>query len=135
MRRIVKDLYAGAGYILDYHWGIEDEEGVKNFPLDSMTAYKKYGESSSALSSGFTVTLLYDHRDYSINPTKGFYTNFQYRNSFTFLGSTSNWQSLIIDVRKYYNFPASSDNTIALWSYNWLVIKGKPPYLDLPSTS
>lgn len=23
---------------------------------------------------------------------------------------------------------------LALWSYNWLVLGGKPPYLDLPST-
>ena len=135
MRRIVPDLYAGAGYMLDYHWGIEDEEGVKNFPPDSITPYKKYGESNSTLSSGFTVNVLYDHRDYSINPTKGVYANLQYRNSFTFLGSTSNWQSLIIDLRKYYKFPANSGNIIALWSYNWLVIKGAPPYLDLPSTN
>jgi len=135
MRRILPDLYAGAGYMLDYHLGIEDEEGVKNFPPDSITPYKKYGESNRTLSSGFTVNVLYDHRDYSINPTKGVYANLQYRNSFTFLGSTSNWQSLIIDLRKYYKFPANSGNIIALWSYNWLVIKGAPPYLDLPSTN
>jgi hypothetical protein len=38
-------------------------------------------------------------------------------------------------LRKYYKFPANSDNVIAFWSYDWLVLSGKPPYLDLPSTS
>ena len=135
MRRALPDLYIGAGYILDYHWGIEDEEGVKNFPPDSMTAYKKYGGGNNSLSSGFTINALYDHRDYSINPSKGFYANLQYRNSLTALGSSSNWQSLIIDLRKYYKFPENSANILALWSYNWMVIKGNAPYLDLPSTS
>jgi Omp85 superfamily domain len=134
MRRILSDLYAGAGYIIDYHWGITDESGVKNFPADSISPYKSYGESPSTISSGFTANVLYDHRDYSINPTRGVYANVQYRNSFTFLGSTSNWQSVIIDLRKYYRFPESSSNILALWSYNWLIIKGKAPYLDLPST-
>jgi hypothetical protein len=135
MRRVVTDLYAGAGYILDYHWGVRDEVGVKDFPPDSISSYKKYGESANTVSSGVTLNILYDHRDYSINPSKGIYASIQYRNSFGSLGSTSNWQSLIIDLRKYYQIPMNSHNVLALWSYNWLVIEGNPPYLDLPSTS
>src|SRR5665213_3574673 len=42
---------------------------------------------------------------------------------------------LIIDVRKYYKFTGNSDNVIALWSYDWLTLNGKPPYLDLPANS
>jgi len=38
-------------------------------------------------------------------------------------------------LRKYYKFPEGSDNVIAFWSYDWLVLRGRPPYLDLPSTS
>jgi hypothetical protein len=135
MRRLVPDLYFGAGYILDYHWGIVDESGVKNFPKDSVTAYQAYGASNSSLSTGFTVNLLYDHRDYSINPSRGVYANIQYRDNMKVIGSTRGWQSVIIDLRKYYKFPESSHNVLALWSYNWLVISGHPPFLDLPGTS
>jgi len=65
---------------------------------------------------------------------KGGYAAIQYRSNYKFLGSTSGWQSLIIDLRKYYRFPAGSDNVIALWSYDWLILDGRPSYLDLPST-
>jgi hypothetical protein len=50
------------------------------------------------------------------------------------MGSDNDWQSLIIEFRKYLKFPASSNNILAFWSYNWLTPSGKPAYLDLPST-
>jgi hypothetical protein len=49
------------------------------------------------------------------------------------LGSTNSWQAVVIDVRRYFNLPRGSQNTLAFWNYNWLTI-GKPPYLDLPAT-
>jgi hypothetical protein len=49
------------------------------------------------------------------------------------MGSTASWQSSIIDLRKYFEFPTGSKNTVALWSYNWFTTTGKPPYLLLPS--
>jgi hypothetical protein len=58
-----------------------------------------------------------------------------YRNNLEFMGSNSNWESLILDVRKYFKFPADSRNILALWSYDWLILSGKPPYLDLPATN
>ncbi|HLX92111.1 MAG TPA: BamA/TamA family outer membrane protein [Puia sp.] len=135
MRRIIPDLYFGAGYIIDLHENIKDEEGIKNFPLDSLSSYLLYGGGKRSISSGITINALYDHRDYSINPTRGWYFNFQYRSSIIALGSTTNWHSVIVDLRKYFRFPEQSRNILALWSYNWLVVKGNPPYLDLPSTS
>jgi outer membrane translocation and assembly module TamA len=74
-------------------------------------------------------------RNNSLNPTKGFYAAVLFRDNKKFLGSTSSWKSLVVDVRKYYRLPASSDNVIAFWSYNWLVLNGKPPYLDLPANT
>jgi hypothetical protein len=50
------------------------------------------------------------------------------------LGSTSSWQSLIVDVKKYINLPAGSDNVLALWNYEWLTLNGRPGFLDLPAT-
>ncbi|MFX6751336.1 hypothetical protein ABTH43_19640, partial [Acinetobacter baumannii] len=49
--------------------------------------------------------------------------------------SDNNWQSLLIDARKYAHFPKGSKNTLAFWTYDWFTISGKPPYLNLVSTA
>lgn len=131
LRHITGNLYLGGGYIIDYHNKITNSGNNNGTPSD----YLAYGTASHTVSSGITLNGLFDSRDNSISPAKGFYTAVQYRDNYHFLGSTSGWRSLIIDVRHYYKFPQASDNVLAFWSYNWLVISGKPPFLDLPATS
>lgn len=131
LRQITGNFYAGAGYILDYHWNISHKHKL-DFASDS---YAAYGTATQTTSSGPIFNALYDTRDNSIRPTKGSYASVRYRINPKFLGSTANWHSITVDARKYYRFPADSKNVLALWSYNWLVLGGKPPYLDLPSTS
>ncbi|MFX5956792.1 hypothetical protein ABTF01_20580, partial [Acinetobacter baumannii] len=53
--------------------------------------------------------------------------------SFEWLGSTNNWQSVLIDARKFIPWGNKGKNILALWSYNWFVTSGRVPYLDLPS--
>jgi Omp85 superfamily domain len=129
-RQITTNFFAGAGYIIDWRYNITDV----NTRAPILSDYEKYGPQSSSTSTGFTLNALYDTRDNSINAYKGFYAMATYRNNLTFMGSNSNWQSAIIDVRKYFNFPEGSRNVLALWNYEWLILKGKPPYLDLPAT-
>jgi hypothetical protein len=131
LKKITGNLYAGAGFIIDKHWGITEEGN----PDGSVSDYTLYGANANTTSAGITLNLLVDMRDNSINPKRGFYTALIYRDNKTFLGSTSAWRSLVLDVRKYFRFPASSQNVIALWSYDWLVLNGKPPYLDLPANT
>ena len=100
------------------------------------TTIELYGPNPLPLSTGFTLNALYDARDNSINPYNGFYAISTYRNNLEFMGSNSNWESLIIDVRKYFNFPAWHPATS--WPFGamtGLSSSGKPPYLDLPSTN
>lgn len=130
-KRISGNFFLGAGYRMDDHWNISYEP-----PKDGgISDYQVYGATTRSLSSGFSLNALFDSRDISVNASKGFYGAIQYYNAQAWLGSNSNWQSVVIDLRKYYRFPANSDNVIAFWSYDWLVLSGKPPYLDLPSTS
>ncbi len=131
LTRIVGNLYAGAGFIYDHHFNVSE----KGNPDGSVSDYALYGEKISTTSAGITLNALIDMRDNSINPTRGFYAGVQFKDNKSFLGSTSPWTSLVIDVRKYYRFPASSHNVIAFWSYSWLVLNGKPPYLDLPANT
>jgi len=129
LKRVFANTYAGLGYFLDYHWDIEEVGQSNGQESDA----KKYGLPYKTMSSGPVVNVLYDNRKNSINPQGGVYANILYHPNFTFMGSDANWQSLTIDFRKYIHFP-NSRNILAFWSYNWLTLSGKPPYLDLPST-
>jgi hypothetical protein len=125
LRHVTGNLYLGGGYIIDNHWNIKNSGNFGD--------YTAYGAAPHTIATGFTANALLDSRDNAINPHKGSYAAAQYRDNFESLGSTSSWTSLIVDVRKYINLPAGSDNVLALWSYDWLILSGKPGYLDLPS--
>lgn len=131
MRRITGNFFMGLGYKLIKHWNISHTEPLDGAPSD----YENYETAVKTTSAGVSINALFDSRDNSVNPEKGFYAALQYCTYDKAFGSNSNWQSLVIDVRKYYKLPAGSDNVIAFWSYDWLTLSGRPPYLDLPSTS
>jgi len=130
LRHISGNFYAGLGYNFDDHWDVSEKGNFDGTVSD----YAKYGMASRSIASGFTLNALLDSRDNAINPSKGAYVSLQLRSSDRVFGSTSNWQSLIIDVRKYFELPKGSGNVLALWSYDWLILDGKPGYLDLPAT-
>jgi outer membrane protein assembly factor BamA len=126
---IFDNTFIGLGYNLDNHWNIQAN-------ADSGKIYNEFIKSqngSRSVSSGFTVNFLYDSRKNSINAQNGSYVNIQFRPNLLVLGSDKSWQSLLIEVRHYFRFPSSSDNILALWSYNNLTLNGKAPYLDKPS--
>lgn len=56
-----------------------------------------------------------------------------YRDNLKKWGSDAQWSSVQIDIRKYFKLSEHSNNVLAIWSYTWLSIQGKQPYLDLPS--
>ncbi|HEX9508844.1 MAG TPA: hypothetical protein VF939_00065 [Puia sp.] len=130
-KHLFSNFFAGLGYMIEYQWDIDDKPPHN----ETISDFKKYDSSNSTVASGLIVNALFDSRDNSINTSKGFYSSVQYRSNLTALGSKRNWQSLIIDTRKYFRFPENSRNVLAFWSYDWLIIQGKPPYLDLPSTT
>ena len=130
LRKISRNLYAGLGYYYDYFWDVEEIDP----PTGVVTSFQKYGLKSTVTSSGVAFRLLFDSRKNQINPDAGWFLNIVDRPNFTFLGSDNNWQSLLIEARRYFNFPKNTKNVLAFWSYNWLTLSGKPPYLLLPST-
>ena len=131
LKTIFPDFYLGVGYDFDYFWNIREV----NPPPNDSTDFQKYGLSPQSVSAGMTFSVQYDTRRNSINPRKGYFANIIYRPNFTFLGSDANWQSLLLDFRKYIYLPDRSTNVLAFWSYNWLTVGGKPPYLNLPITA
>jgi hypothetical protein len=133
LRSIVPDFFIGVGYALDYHWNITESQS--SYEGGGITDFDRYGKTSTSSSSGITLNVLYDNRRNPINPPKGYFLNVIYRANYTFLGSDQNWQSVLFDLRKYFKLTSTSDNVLAVWSYTWLTLSGKPPYLDLPSTA
>lgn len=128
-REIVPNAFVGIGYNLDYHWNLK----IDSVPGKALKDLEKYQKSTHSISSGLSLNLLFDSRKNSVNPNGGYYASIQYRPNLTLLGSDSNWQSLLVDLRTYVKFPASSRNILAFWSYNNLTLNGTPPYLDIPS--
>ena len=129
-RNIISDWFIGLGYNLDHRWNVKDFE-----PADRKTDFRQYGITPTSTSSGISVSTTFDSLRNAINPEPGWYWNMAFRTNKKALGSTTNWQSLIIDFRKYVKLRAQSKNILAFWSFNWLTLTGKPPYLDLPSTT
>jgi hypothetical protein len=127
--RIGNELYAGLGYDLDHFWNIREID-----PAPIQTDYRLYGFHSMEAASGISLNVLFDSRRNPINPQKGLFANIVFKPKFVFLGSTSNWQSLLVEFRSYQKIPEGSRNILALWSYNWFTVGGIPPYLLLPST-
>lgn len=130
LRNIYKDLYAGLGYYFDHFWNVKEIDPVAGVT----TSFRKYGFSNNVTASGLAVKMLYDSRLNPINSTNGWYANIIFRQNFTFSGSDNNWQSMLVELRKYFHFPSSSKNVLAIWNYDWITPGGKPPYLLLPST-
>ena len=123
------NVFGGIGYNLDYHWNISSN-------IDSglvVDQIRKYQKGTSTISSGISLNFQFDNRENAVNPNRGTFINLQYRPNFTFLGSNQNWQSLLLEARQYFPLPATSNNTLAFWSYNDFTLHGNPPYLDLPS--
>jgi hypothetical protein len=76
---------------------------------------------------------LYDSRSNSVNPRYGFTSYLTYSFYDPVFGSDDSWQSLFLDVRKYFSLPAKKYSILAFRSYYWTITKGNPPYLDLPA--
>lgn len=130
-KTIAKNFYAGLGYQFDNHWNIQQV----NLPITTITDFDKYGLSSGSVSSGVSADLLFDNRKNSINPEAGStYANVVFRQNLHALGSVENWESLLVDIRKYFRLNDHTCNVLAVWSYNNLTLNGNPPYMDLPST-
>ncbi|HEV2355527.1 MAG TPA: hypothetical protein VGR89_14860 [Puia sp.] len=129
LRNIGHHWYAGSGFQLDRHWNIAES----NVPSGAVTDFQRYQPGSASTSSGLAVDLLFDNRQNSINPAGGaWYGNLVFLQNAKMIGSDGNWNSLMIDIRKY--FAAGKRNVLGFWFYSVLGLGGRAPYLDLPGT-
>lgn len=133
LRKIAPSFYMGLGYDLDYYYNIEEILSAARKKNPRKTTFERYGSGTYERASGITLNALFDTRDNPINATKGLYADLVFRNNRKLLGSTSNWKSVILDVRKYVKI-GDSRSILAFWNYDWITYGGKPPFFDLPNT-
>ncbi|WP_336516090.1 BamA/TamA family outer membrane protein [Pollutibacter soli] len=130
LKKVGRFFFLGAGYNVDYHFNVRldgDSTDITDIPIFD------YELKKQSVSTGPQFNIMIDTRKNSINPSDGFYFQADYRFNIKSLGSTTDWQSIYIDVRKYIPFEKKRQNLLALWAYYWSVVSGNAPYLDLPS--
>ncbi len=127
MKEIWPHFSAGVGYSLDQHYNIQVEEGEMNEEFSS------YFPDKNSTSSGIVLPIKYDSRRNSVNPKQGFMADLTFSYFTPILGSDDIWQSLFLDVRKYFPITGKRNNILALRSYYWTILSGETPYLDLPA--
>lgn len=132
LRALSKNVFIGTGYYFDKFNDIS-ELGANGQPAPPDTYLKKQGLTNrDEIGIGIPFRFLLDSRINQLNPNQGWYLSVTWRDNLVSLGSKKNWQSLVIDVRKYFQITRSG-NTLAFWVYSWRSAKGTP-YLMLPST-
>jgi outer membrane protein assembly factor BamA len=137
-RRLFPGFYAGAGFLFGAHTDTRPAPASETAWPES--PYVTYSEQNgfnltSQTSAGTSVNALFDNRDNSIDPGRGWYANLGYRFFFKgFLGGTSSWQELLYDLRTYFRLSQDSRHKLAFWFYGDAVTQGTAPYFDLPAT-
>jgi hypothetical protein len=129
LKGILPHLAVGLGYAYDRHYNIAVEE---NEYQEMFEAYFP-ADADHTTSSGITIPAIYDSRRNSNNPQQGLMASATYSFYLQSLGSDDDWQSLFLDVRKYFPFAGRRPQILAFRSYYWTIINGNAPYLDLPA--
>jgi len=139
--RVTDNIYIGVGYHLDYHFNIDDFElNVGNDTLFNTPHYAysvKHGfNPKHYISSGLSANFVFDSRDDMVNAYKGIFINVNYRDNFTWLGSSRNGSELWTEFRTYIRLSKRCPrHLLAFWYFGSFVVSGDIPYMDLMSIS
>lgn len=127
-RAIAPNLLLGMGYNYDYH------SGIKLAEKEHITNTLVLGIPTKTTSSGVVLNVLYDSRKNENFPEdKEAFVNISFTQNLTALRSTSNYQSIYGDFRKYFSFTDNKSNVLAIRQLTWITLNGKAPYFDLPN--
>jgi outer membrane protein assembly factor BamA len=129
--RIFENFYLGVGYNLDYFWGVVEEDPTPETPSD----FQQYGIGigNTTVSSGITFNILRDNRKNAVNPKNGMYSTLILKVNRKAMGSTTEWGSVFLDVRRYLSFSDRRHKILAGRAFYWGTY-GDVPYFNLPAT-
>jgi hypothetical protein len=127
-RRLFESFYAGVGYTFDWYFNVSNSGSANGQPIDFSTY--PYGTGSTTLNSGPALSFVWDTRDSPVYPTRGIVADFNYTYFPNWLGSSTSWHNLYVDLRSYHLL--SPWLVLALWTYGSFTL-GQVPYLGLAS--
>ncbi|SHJ79292.1 Surface antigen [Reichenbachiella agariperforans] len=130
-KRLVKYVYVGGGYALDYYYDIYEDSGDVVRQTDF--GRYQYGTGSTSIASGLTFDVFVDSRINPINSFNGVFSKGTLRINPTWLGSDDLSYSVYMDTRRYINFSEEKHRVLALWGLYW-ASWGNVPYLDMPAS-
>jgi len=137
-RQVLPDLFTGIGLHYVVRTDIRALEGFEAiWDRSEFVEYSRENgfDLTKQTSAGVSGNLLYDSRDNPVNASRGWFANASYRSFFKdFLGGTSSWRELYLDLRAYRSLDRNARQKLALWLYSDFVIGGVAPYFDLPAT-
>lgn len=122
-RKVLPNLYAGVRYNFE-NYQVYDQE-----PGGELILAKIPGSYGSTV-SGVGLGGVYDSRDSVFYPRKGMYSEFSFTNYGSYLGSSYDYNKLLIDVAGYHE--VYKNVIFALNSYNSFVL-GTAPFQQLSS--
>ena len=139
LRQISKGFYLGIGYHLDKYWGIQDDLIDLEADPPVITNHFAYSQlhrfnPEEYVISGPSLNGLWDTRDNINNPFNGRYAFLQFRTLPTWLGSSRDATSLLLEYRDYFSMNKNIPrNVLAVWLYSSITTSGRLPYMGLPA--
>jgi hypothetical protein len=131
MKRIAPHLYAGGGYDYDAYVRIDDRGDTAGHVTPFLT-YNNGQPVTQTVTTGPEVAALHDTRSNPINSMSGSYLSARIAGYPTALGSSSDWATMVLDLRTYLHPAKWWRGILALRSYDWFTV-GRPPYMELPA--
>jgi hypothetical protein len=99
LRKTYKSLFLGLAYelqsVFSFQYGIGKASGTSIFDTQNVSGRR------GSLVSGLGLVALWDGRDNTFSPSRGFYFSYYMNNFSDALGSSFNYTSYAIDTRKY----------------------------------
>jgi hypothetical protein len=136
-KKIVKNIYVGAGLIFDFYTNVDDVRKVgpnvstHNYRYSRLNNYPTDGYQAN----GILLNFEYDSRDQVNRPYKGLYADFVFRLNQTWLGSNHEAVQLKTELRKYWSLSKKNPgHVLAFWLWGAYLLRGSIPYLELPGT-
>jgi hypothetical protein len=132
-------LHIGGGLYFDRHANVRPDD--EDDPQWASSPYVEYSTANgfpldTQTSAGVGGDVVWDSRDNFINPDKGVLARGGYKVFLDdFLGGSSTWGRVNVDLRAYPSLGRSPAHKLAMWLYADLVAHGTAPYFHLPSTA
>ena len=139
--RVAPQTYLGGGLLYNRHSDTHPDDDVPEedwLESEDVAYSQKHGfDLETQTSSGVGANAMFDTRDGTINPSRGWFAQILLTLMFFdgFLGGSSNWQQVSYDARSYRRLTSDGRHKLAFWTFGDLVTGGSAPYLDLPSTA